>query len=153
MPASDREVQAEIEEGDDGAEAMQRPRGFRAADDVENHFGPVRVVELQRHAGNHQQQETGHDQKMQEPLERRETREPFAVHLRLNLGFAEFLRVVQVKINGAHQPAEGVQAEEGERADEQAGHAQKHRVEQRIIFPVQRIGMGSYCVNLMVAPG
>ena len=46
-------------------------------------LGPVRVIELQRHAGDDQQQEARHHQEMQEPLERQEAREPFAVHLRL----------------------------------------------------------------------
>jgi hypothetical protein len=34
-----------------------------------------------------------------------------------------------------------VQAEEGERAEQQAGHGQENNVEQRIMFRVQRIGV------------
>ena len=136
-----RQVQAKVEKGDEGAEPMQRARRFRPADDVENRLGPVGVVELQRHAGDDQQQKARHHQEMQKPLKRHEAREPFVVHLRLNFRLAEFLRVVQIEVDRAHQPPEGVQAEESERADEQAGHAQKHGVEQRIMLAVQRIGV------------
>ena len=79
---------------------------------------------------------------MQEALERHEAREPFVVRLRLDLGLAELLRVVQVEVNRAHQPDEGVQAEEGEHADQQAGHGEEDHVEQRIILAVERIGVG-----------
>ena len=64
---------------------------------------------------------------MQKAFKGQEAREPFVVHLRLDFRLAEGLRVVQVEIDRAHQPPEGVQAEEGERADEQAGHATETR--------------------------
>ena len=58
---------------------MQRARGLRAADDAEHDLRPVGVIELQRHAGDDEQQETRHDEEMQEALERHEAREPFVV--------------------------------------------------------------------------
>ena len=78
---------------------------------------------------------------MQEAFERRETSEPFIADLRLELRLAESFRVGEIHIDGAHAPAEGVQAKETERADEQSGHREEHHVQQRIIFRVQRIGM------------
>ena len=78
---------------------------------------------------------------MQEPFERHETREPFAVRLRRDFRFAELLRIVQVQIDGADEPHERVQPEEGERADEQAGHAEENHVQQRIILFVHRVGV------------
>ena len=59
------------------------------------------VIELQRHAGDDQQQETRHDEEMQEALERHEAREPFVVLLGFDFGFAERFRVVQVEIDHA----------------------------------------------------
>ena len=78
---------------------------------------------------------------MQKPLEGHKPREPFVVRLRLNFRLAEFFRVVQIQVNETHQPQDGVQAKEGKGADEQAGHAQKHRVEQRIMLCVHGIGV------------
>ena len=60
----------------------------------------------------------------------------------LIFGFAELLRVVQVEVKRAAQPDHGVQAEEDEDADQQAGHAEKDHVQQRIILAVQRVGVG-----------
>ena len=79
---------------------------------------------------------------MQEALEGHEAGEPFVVRLGLDLGFAELLRVVQVEVERADEPDEGVHAEEGEDADQQAGHAEEDRVQQRIILAVERIGVG-----------
>ena len=135
-------MQAKIEERHNRAEAVQGAGGVRAADDAEERLGPVGIVELERHAGEDEQEEAGHDQEMQEALEGHEAGEPFIVGLGLDLGFAELLRVVQVKVKRAHEPDEGVQAEEGEDADQQAGHAEKDRVEQRIILAVERVGVG-----------
>ena len=107
----------------------------------EQRLGPVGVIKLQRHAGDHQQQEARDHQEMQKPLERHETRKPFVVRLRFDLRFAECFWIVQIQINGAHQPDDGVQPEERKHADQQAGHAQEHGVQQRIIFAVERIGV------------
>ena len=79
--------------GHDRAEAMECPRHVRAAEDSKDDLRPVGVVELQRHARDDQQQETGHDQEMQEALERREAREPFLVAPRLRPLFPERFRV------------------------------------------------------------
>jgi hypothetical protein len=64
---------------------------MRAADDVEHHLGPVRVIELERHARDDQQQEAGDDQEMEEALEGQEAGEPFAAFLGAELGLAELL--------------------------------------------------------------
>ena len=82
-------MQREINERDDGAKAVQDPRRIRPADDAENKFRPVGVIEFQRHAGDHQREEARHDEEMQEPLKRHEAREPFVVLLRLDLRLAE----------------------------------------------------------------
>ena len=135
-------MQAEVEEGDDGAEVVQGAGGLRAADDVEDDLGPVGVVELERHAGDDQQQEAGHHQEVQEALEGQEAGEPLVVLLGLDLGLAERLRVVQVEVERADEPDEGVHAEEGEDADQQGGHEEKDRVEHRVILAVERVGVG-----------
>ena len=70
-----------------------------AATMVEERFGPIGIVKFQGHARDDQQQETGHDQEMKQPFEGHKTREPFIVHLRVDLGFAEFLGIVRVKVN------------------------------------------------------
>ena len=46
--------------------------------------------------GNHQQQEAGHHQEMQETINRRKPGEPFAALLGGDLGLPEFLGVMQV---------------------------------------------------------
>ena len=121
-------MQAEIEEGDDGPEAVQRARGLRAANEAEDHLGPVGVVELERHAGDDQQQEAGHHQEMQEAIERREARKPFLAFLGLDLGFAKGLRVVQIELNWSGTARRSVcSAEEDEHAHQQRGHAQESR--------------------------
>lgn len=48
---------------------------------------------------------------------------------------------MQIQPHRAHQPRQRVQAEETERADEQAGHRQEHQVQQRIICLVERVGV------------
>ena len=89
--ASDQrtQVQREIKERDERAEAMQHSRGFWSADYGENKFCPVSVIKFQRHAGYDQQQETGHHEEMQKSLEGREAREPFVAVLRFEFRFAE----------------------------------------------------------------
>ena len=102
---------------------------------------PAGVIKFQRHAGDDEQQEARHDHEMQEPLERHEAREPFAVLLRRDFRLAELFRVMLIQPDRAHQPGKGVEAEERERADEQAGHRQEHDVQQRIILRVHRVGV------------
>jgi len=114
---------------------------IRAADDAEEHFGPVGIIELERHAGEDKQEKAGHDQEMQEALHGHEAGEPLIVRLGLDLGFAELLRVVQEKVDRPHEPDEGVQTEEGEDADQEARHAEKDHVQQRVILPVKRVGV------------
>ena len=48
---------------------------------------------------------------------------------------------MQIKINRADEPAERMQSEKRERADEQSGHRQKNGVEERIMFSILRIGV------------
>ena len=53
-------MQSEIKKGYDGAETMQSPRRLCPSDNMEQCLGPISVVELQGHAGNHQQQKACH---------------------------------------------------------------------------------------------
>jgi len=46
-----------------------------------------------------------------------------------------------------------VQPEEGKDPDQQAGHAEKDRVQQRIILAVERVGVGLYSVKAFLAVG
>ena len=46
---------------------------------------------------------------------------------------------MQIEINGAHAPRDGVQAKEAERADEQSGHREEHDVQHGIILFVERV--------------
>ena len=65
-PAQKRgQVQAEVAESHDRAEAVQGAGGVRAAKDVEHRPRPVGVIELERHAGDDQQQEAGDYQEVQ----------------------------------------------------------------------------------------
>ena len=89
------QVEAEVEEGDDGAEVVQGAGGLGPAEDGEHRLGPVGVVELERHAGDHQQQEAGHHQDVQEALEGREAGEALVVVVTRQLGLAEGLGVVR----------------------------------------------------------
>lgn len=106
------------------APKLQRARRFHAADEGEQGLGPVRVVKLERHASDDEQQEAGDDEKMQEALEWHKACKPFIVFLHAGLGFTEFFRVVQREINHPRLPNDGVQAKEGEHADEQAGNGE-----------------------------
>ena len=93
------EVQDEVGERHDRAEVVERAGHVGAADQVEDGLRPVGVVELQRHAGDDEQQEARHDHEVQEALERRESRELLVVGLHLDLGLAERLGVVQEEVD------------------------------------------------------
>src|SRR5690348_1241887 len=95
---------------------------------------PAGIIELERHACEHEQEKTGDDEEMKEALEWRKACEPFTPRLRANLRFAEFLRVMPVKVSGPEQPGDGVSAKEGEHADQQHGHEEKDPVQQRVVL-------------------
>ncbi len=134
-------MQGEVKERNERPETMQRARCFRTTDDGEKAFGPVGVIKLKRHAGDDEEKKTGDDQKVQEALKRDKACEPFVIGLRFDLGLAYFLLIVQIKIKGPEEPNDGMQTEEGKYSDEQAGHAQKHSMKQRIILWIKRIGV------------
>ena len=89
---------------------------------AEDHLGPARVVELQRHACQHEKKEARHHHQVQEPVERREARVLVVVLVGLHLGLAEGFRVIQVEVDRPDEPEQGVSAEEGEDADEERRH-------------------------------
>src|ERR1035437_655495 len=89
-PAYERgDVQPEIAEGHNRAEPMERPSRLGSADEVEHHFRPAGIIELERHAGDYQQQEARDHEEVQEALEGQEAGEPLAAFLRADLRLAE----------------------------------------------------------------
>ena len=134
-------MKPEIGEGDQRPEMVERTRHLGAAEQAEDRPGPACVIEFQRHPRDHQEQEAGHHEQVQEALERREAGEELAVGVDLRLGLPERLRVVQVEIHRAHQPEKGVDAEHREHPHQQRGHEKEHPVEQRIVGPVERVGV------------
>src|SRR5512133_2170484 len=79
---------------------------------------------------------------MQEPLERSEAGKPFAAILRADLGFAEFFRVVQVQEACPEEPSAGMSTEKYKHSHEQTGHEEESAMQERVIFTIQRVGVG-----------
>ena len=119
-------------------------RATRAPPRMSNmRLGPVGVVELQRHAGDHQQQEAGDHQDVQEPLERREAGEPLVVRLGLDLGLAEGLRVVQVQVHRAEQPEQRCAApKKANMPTSRPVMRMKDQCSSGIVLAVERVGVG-----------
>ena len=135
-------MQTKVEEGDDSPEMVQGACHVGSAEHIENRLGPIGVVKLQGHAGDDQQQKTGHYQEMQEAVKRMKPGEPFLAFLGLDFGFPEFFRIMQVKPAGAEQPQPGMCAKKRENAHQQSGHEKEDPVQFRVVGAIQGIGVG-----------
>ena len=92
-------MQTEIQEGDQSAKSVEDTRHIGSADDFEKDFRPISVIELQRHAGDNQKQETGDDKEVQESIEGQESGKPFLIFLRMNPGFSETFGIIEEQVD------------------------------------------------------
>src|ERR1017187_143285 len=136
-------VQAEISEGQDGAEAVNESRGFEASQHAGQELGPGGVGELQGHAGEGETEEARDHHQVQVAVERTE-----AAHV--NAAFAVAAPGFFAVLERAREPGQRVGAGDYQRAYEKRGHAPEGVEEERILLRVVVGGVGEVSGELAV---
>src|ERR1035441_3841191 len=136
-------MQAEIGKGEDGAETVDVPGGFKTSQQPRDYLGPGGVGELQGHAGEGEAEETRDHHQVQVAVERAE-----AAHV--NAAFAMAAPGFFAVLERARKPGQRVRAGDDERAYEQRGHAPEGVEEERIFLRVVVSGVREVAGELAV---
>ena len=116
-----------------------------AAEEVHHRHGPVLVGKLERYSGQGQTEETDNDSQVQEDMT---SFEAYVLLVWLTdvmffslaqMLFCQFLAVFN---KAADHPEQSVEPEDGKGTDQQAGHADKSPVADRVVFTVVHVAMG-----------